>query len=249
MDLRLMEMTRWKEHNENHHQFVYNYNGNVPSRGYSQMMMSSSVSSSSSPSTVAYIQHPISKLDTLAGIAIKYGVEVAEIKKMNGLVTESQMFALKILHIPPHGRHPPSTTGQDNPDHSPTDNARGEPLESFQSLRRKSSEQKLSPAISSLQNYYGTKPTMKKSISEIFDLAEKGKGASNSSENGSFYCSNSLKSNRSLSRYHKSEVNLKAIPELILKHDNSTNGGFSARSAKGLAQRQKAGSRLSLTTD
>ena len=85
----------------------------------------------SSSSVVSFIQHPVSKMDTLAGIAIKYGVEVskypqlfllflkmvlfnnsifqvADIKKMNGLVTDLQMFALKYLHIPLPGRHPPS---------------------------------------------------------------------------------------------------------------------------------------------
>ncbi|TKY67745.1 LysM and peptidoglycan-binding domain-containing protein 2 [Spatholobus suberectus] len=240
---------------------------------------------SSSPPTLPYIQHPISKLDTLAGIAIKYGVEVADIKKMNGLVTDSQMFALKTLHIPPHGRHP---TGYDNPDYSSPDNARCETFDSFQSLRRKSSEKKLSPVMSCLQGYYGTKPTMKKSASEIFSIVEYEKRASKSPENGSFY-RNSLMSRQPLIRHqkshsvangtlddimkgsdiievvetrkgdsdnrngtlirrdHKSEANLKRIPELLLKQDNSSNGGFSPRSATGLAQRQKAASRIALT--
>ncbi|CAA6655754.1 unnamed protein product [Spirodela intermedia] len=39
-------------------------------------------------------------MDTLAGVAIKYGVEVADIKRMNSLVTDLQMFALKSLKIP-----------------------------------------------------------------------------------------------------------------------------------------------------
>lgn len=34
--------------------------------------------------------------------------QVADIKKMNGLVTDFQMFALKSLQIPLPGRHPPS---------------------------------------------------------------------------------------------------------------------------------------------
>ncbi|KAG5406376.1 hypothetical protein IGI04_012495 [Brassica rapa subsp. trilocularis] len=55
-----------------------------------------------------YIEHRVSKFDTLAGIAIKYGVEVADITKLNGLVTDLQMFALKSLRIPLPGRHPPS---------------------------------------------------------------------------------------------------------------------------------------------
>ncbi|KHN05451.1 hypothetical protein glysoja_020416 [Glycine soja] len=52
-------------------------------------------SPASSPPTLGYIQHPISKLDKLAGIAIKYGVEVADIKKMNGLFTVQS-----ILYLP-----------------------------------------------------------------------------------------------------------------------------------------------------
>jgi len=50
----------------------YEYDENLPNR---QMMMVSSFASTSPPTPV-YIQHPISKFDTLAGIAIKYGVEV-----------------------------------------------------------------------------------------------------------------------------------------------------------------------------
>lgn len=46
-------------------------------------------------------------------------------------------------------------------------------------------------------------------------------------------------------RNNKSEANLNRTPELILKQDNSSNGGFSPRSAKGLAQRQKSSSRIS----
>ncbi|KAK4360208.1 hypothetical protein RND71_019160 [Anisodus tanguticus] len=66
--------------------------------------------------TSSYIQHPVSKFDTLAGVAIRYGVEVADIKRINGLVSDLQMFALKTLHIPLPGRHPPSpvlSNGQD----------------------------------------------------------------------------------------------------------------------------------------
>ncbi|KAL0287375.1 UNVERIFIED_CONTAM: hypothetical protein Sangu_2695000 [Sesamum angustifolium] len=64
------------------------------------------------------IIHTVSKFDTLAGVAIKYGVEVADIKRLNGLVTDLQMFALKTLQIPLPGRHPPSpnlSNSQDTP--------------------------------------------------------------------------------------------------------------------------------------
>ncbi|ESQ40760.1 hypothetical protein EUTSA_v10013674mg [Eutrema salsugineum] len=115
-----------------------------------------------------YIEHRVSKFDTLAGIAIKYGVEVADVKKMNGLVTDLQMFALKSLQIPLPGRHPPSpclSNGSlnhgegcschelESPNHSNND-----VFDSFQSLRLKPSEKKVSPAMYSLQGYYGLKP-------------------------------------------------------------------------------------------
>ncbi|KAL3676921.1 hypothetical protein R1sor_026869 [Riccia sorocarpa] len=70
---------------------------------------SSSGDSSASSSSAGYIEHSVSRYDTLAGIAIKYGVEVADIKRMNGLVSDLQMFALKTLKIPLPGRHPPSS--------------------------------------------------------------------------------------------------------------------------------------------
>ncbi|KAK7264120.1 hypothetical protein RJT34_31724 [Clitoria ternatea] len=233
-----MEVSSWKEHSGIHDQFLGGYNRNIANRGHCQN-----------------IQHPISKLDTLAGIAIKYGVEVADIKKMNGLVTDSQMFAHNTLHIPPHGRHPPSPcfpngsspTGQDNPD-----SACFELFESCHSLKRKSSEEKLPSQI-------------KKSASEVFSMVEYKKRAS---EDGSVH-RKSLMSRRQKSRSlanetlddiiatvveggegdtlvkgHQSEANL---PGLLLKQDNSSRGGFRARSAKGLALRQKSGSRTSLT--
>lgn len=35
-------------------------------------------------------------------------VQVADVKRLNGLTTDLQMFALKTLRIPLPGRHPPS---------------------------------------------------------------------------------------------------------------------------------------------
>ncbi|QCD88761.1 hypothetical protein DEO72_LG3g3311 [Vigna unguiculata] len=262
----------------------YEYDENLPNR---QMMMVSSFASTSPPTPV-YIQHPISKFDTLAGIAIKYGVEVADIRKVNGLVTDMHMFALKTLHIPLNGKHPqPSSPGQDETENnSPADSTSCELFESFQPLRRKSSEPKLSPVMRSLQGHYGAKPKMKKCASEIFSMVEYEKRSLKYSENGSSN-PNSPLSRKTLSHYrnafslatgsevrsdvmegiadrksnldkrkatlirrnHKSEVNLQHIPELLLKQDSSSNGGFSTRSANGLglAQRQKSSSRLAFT--
>ncbi|XP_042386629.1 lysM and putative peptidoglycan-binding domain-containing protein 1-like [Zingiber officinale] len=68
----------------------------------------------SSPCALKYIEHHVSKLDTLVGVAIKYGIEIADIKRTNGLTTYLQLFAHKILLIPLPGRHPPSTPIQCN---------------------------------------------------------------------------------------------------------------------------------------
>ncbi|KAI3921041.1 hypothetical protein MKX01_036020 [Papaver californicum] len=113
-----------------------------------------------------YIEHMVSKMDTLAGVAIKYGVEVADIKRMNGLVTDLQMFGLKSLQIPLPGRHPPSSSlSNDSPthsdsstDHSPSRRMVHEQiLESLQSLKLKPDQPRISSAMSSLQGYYGLK--------------------------------------------------------------------------------------------
>nr|BAJ92309.1 predicted protein [Hordeum vulgare subsp. vulgare] len=55
-----------------------------------------------------YILHRVCRFDTLAGVAIKYGVEVADVKRVNGLTADLQMFAHKTLRIPLPGRHPPA---------------------------------------------------------------------------------------------------------------------------------------------
>lgn len=115
----------------------------------------------------SYIEHQVSKLDTLAGVAIKYGVEVADIKRMNGLATDLQMFALKTLKIPLPGRHPPSPAPgpHDEPAKSGDSSIEKKPLrigqsamkEPLQSLRLKPPQPNISPAMSILQKFYGLK--------------------------------------------------------------------------------------------
>ncbi|XP_031257999.1 uncharacterized protein LOC116116039 [Pistacia vera] len=130
-----------------------------------------------------------SKMDTLAGVAIKYGVEVADIKRLNGLATDLQMFALKTLQIPLPGRHPPSpclsdgsaSSGENCKERTPPRLGYSNMLESLESLRIKSSQQKVSPAsrtlkkaspaMSTLQNYYGLKPPNHKGASEGMEMA------------------------------------------------------------------------------
>ncbi|MCO5580280.1 hypothetical protein L7F22_052423 [Adiantum nelumboides] len=76
-------------------------------------MLRDGLSSSSSRGAAAdescggkdYIEHRVSNLDTLAGVAIKYGVEVADIKRANGLATDLHMFGHQILKVPVPGRH------------------------------------------------------------------------------------------------------------------------------------------------
>ncbi|XP_011006769.1 PREDICTED: uncharacterized protein LOC105112689 [Populus euphratica] len=141
--------------------------------------ISTSSASTSSNGGSGFIEHPVSKLDTLAGVAIKYGVEVADIKKMNGLVTDLQMFALKSLQIPLPGRHPPSmflsnsfdTPRQSSYEHTPPRGLQSDLFDSFQHLNPKSSQLKVSPAMSSLQGYYGLKPKDHKNTSEGFEMA------------------------------------------------------------------------------
>ncbi|KAI7995581.1 LysM and putative peptidoglycan-binding domain-containing protein 2 [Camellia lanceoleosa] len=117
-------MEREKHDNGNFYYLNHHHHHQEVDRVSPDRMVSSSSSSSSllaRPSTppmppsscspvggLSYIEHRVSKMDTLAGVAIKYGVEVADIKRLNGLVTDLQMFALKTLNIPLPGRHPPS---------------------------------------------------------------------------------------------------------------------------------------------
>ncbi|XP_047318240.1 uncharacterized protein LOC124921612 [Impatiens glandulifera] len=129
-----------------------------------------------------YIQHYVSKMDTLAGIAIMYGVEVTDIKRINGLMTDRQMFALKSIHIPLPGKHPPSPTLSRSFDDQCNGVDRSELqvrgcrrssdlLTSFQSLQLNSSSpdhshnhREVSPAMSILQSFYGLKPTREEKV-------------------------------------------------------------------------------------
>ncbi|WCJ40048.1 peptidoglycan-binding LysM domain-containing protein [Euphorbia peplus] len=107
-----------------------------------------------SDSLSAAIDHPVSKFDTLAGVAIKYGVEVADIKKMNGLVSDVQMFAHKFIQIPLPGRHPPSPAALSNAsDSTPRNDDSADTT--YESFKLHTPKQRMSPAMTSLQGYYG----------------------------------------------------------------------------------------------
>lgn len=47
-----------------------------------------------------FVRHKVSKLDTLAGLAVRYHVTVSDIKRANGLLSDSAMFARDTLLIP-----------------------------------------------------------------------------------------------------------------------------------------------------
>ncbi|CAA0806689.1 peptidoglycan-binding LysM domain-containing protein [Striga hermonthica] len=166
---------------------------------------------------VNYILHTVTKFDTLAGIAIKYGVEVVDIKRQNGLVTDLQMFALKTLQVPCPGRHPPSpslSNGHETParpgrsQQSASSRRYSDIFDSFPSLKLKaSSDEKVSPAMSHLRGYYGLKPTDPKGASEGFEMAVyHNKGGSQYLEDGLFSSRSSFPtSNPPLSHHRKSK--------------------------------------------
>ncbi|KAK2972742.1 hypothetical protein RJ640_019390 [Escallonia rubra] len=141
-----------------------------------------------------YLVHQVNKFDTLAGVAIKYGVEVADIKRINGLVTDLQMFALKSLHIPSPGRHPPSTNlanGFDTPGPSSSERTpssrRHSDIFDLSSLKLTPSPQrKVSSAMSNLQGYYGLKPADQKTVPEGFEMAVYQKGGAHYLEDEEF---------------------------------------------------------------
>ncbi|XP_014628455.1 uncharacterized protein LOC114403445 isoform X2 [Glycine soja] len=199
---------------------------------------------------------------------------------MNNLVTDHQMFALKTLHIPLPGRHPPSpclsngssTPGHGNYDHSPPSQAHHDLLDSFESLRIKSSERKVSPAMNSLQGYYGLKGTPspsedgpfprnlpmsdrrlsrhRKSRSLVNVILEEIMQKSDDAPAAETREINSNKWNDKLGQGHqKSVADFTRIPELLLREDNSSSGVLSSRIGKGLALRQKAANRTAATID
>ncbi|WJX71818.1 hypothetical protein P8452_55769 [Trifolium repens] len=127
---------------------------------------------------LSYIEHHVSKFDTLAGVAIKYGVEVADVKRMNGLATDLQMFALQTLRIPLPGRHPPSPVPdepaklrENSSERRPPRIGQSAMKEPLQSLRLKPPKQKISPAMTILQKYYGLDSSSSRETSGETEMA------------------------------------------------------------------------------
>ncbi|KAJ6881619.1 hypothetical protein NC651_028268 [Populus alba x Populus x berolinensis] len=89
------------------------------------------------------------------------------------------MFALKTLLIPLPGRHPPSpilSNGSASPGGNDVDMTPPWPrhlnvLETLESLSLKSPQQKVSPAMSTLQKFYGLKSSKRKDSAESMEMA------------------------------------------------------------------------------
>ncbi|KAJ4774341.1 Peptidoglycan-binding LysM domain-containing protein [Rhynchospora pubera] len=125
----------------------------------------SSSSSSSPTNAFDYIRHEVCKLDTLAGIAIKYGVEISDVRRLNGLATDLQMFAHKTLRIPFQGRHlyAYQDTGHDATKRHTEHGHCKEMIDDFKSFGLKPPcHSKISPTIGPLQGDYKRPPIPKK---------------------------------------------------------------------------------------
>ncbi|KAL1213350.1 hypothetical protein V5N11_025893 [Cardamine amara subsp. amara] len=230
------------------------YREMTPSRSSASKILCITSPTSSPPSSTStgsgYIEHRVSKFDTLAGIAIKYGVEVADITKLNGLVTDLQMFALASLRIPLPGRHPPSPcfsngslnhgegcSEQTSP--SATNGNHQDVFDSFQSLRLKPSEKKISPAMNSLQGYYGLKPKNRRA-SEVFEMAIHKKEASHLQDNDQ-YLTPFPATSTPLSHHRKSRSLVDAVIAEVNQSSNpSKAGGGETNSDKPMRRRQKS---------
>ncbi|CAM6013104.1 unnamed protein product [Sphagnum balticum] len=129
--------------------------GNLIDNMAARLSPSSSIddaTSTSGSSSIGYMEHTVSKLDTLAGVAIKYGVEVADIKRLNALTTDFQMYALKTLRIPLQGKHSPSAAAHKNSSAL----TRGSQSTSNNGIRYRSPEKRApTSAMGLLRGYYG----------------------------------------------------------------------------------------------
>uniref|UniRef100_A0A0E0HVV5 LysM domain-containing protein n=1 Tax=Oryza nivara TaxID=4536 RepID=A0A0E0HVV5_ORYNI len=109
-----------------------------------------------------YLEHQVSRMDTLPGLAIKYGI--SDIKRANSLMTDSQMFAHKILLIPLPGRPMPSSVRLNGSGQkmkrawAPNNQQNRDVTDSLDSSKYNSSKQQMSLAMSTLQSYYGLTP-------------------------------------------------------------------------------------------
>lgn len=223
--------------------------------GGAAMMEEEVVEQSASPPPMSscgrYILHRVCRFDTLAGVAIKYGVEVADVKRVNGLTADLQMFAHKTLRIPLPGRHPPAAVAAP---HSPPSSSpiaarewttRRPPKNAALDPFPKPPRSTVSPSMSLLQGYYGLAPAPERDAAdEVTELvtANKGHHRKARSISTSFPVVNGDESWETDDAEKQIRRRQKADIELTAWEDNS--GGLSARAAgQGLALRPKSGSR------
>ncbi|KAG6537742.1 uncharacterized protein LOC122037000 [Zingiber officinale] len=232
--------------------------GSLDGHGVGIATISSPLHPSSSPSSPSCIHHRVSKMDTLAGLAIKYGVEVSDIKRINGLVTDLQMFAHKSLQIPQPGRHPPSPLSNGSTENRCRDyctphDPHNDVLELIQSFNSKAPPCNVSPAMSRLQGYYGLTPIKRRS--EFEDIATEGPPTP------SQHLSKHRKSRSLMNLFLEGEENSEAERSFrrrqkcdrspIFHHSEASsrgkgNVGVPERIGKGIAPRPKAGSRTEI---
>jgi LysM repeat protein len=114
------------------------------------------VTTSSSSSVISeteyFVFHKVSKLDTLAGIAIKYNVQVGEIKLANGLHSDMSLFARDHIKIPKK-KLPPSMYYKPESKNSNGNGGHGGLHHSSRSLPLTGGN--MSVAMTQLKNFYG----------------------------------------------------------------------------------------------
>ncbi|CAM0871018.1 unnamed protein product [Alopecurus aequalis] len=194
-----------------------------------------------------YILHRVCRFDTLAGVAIKYGVEVADVRRVNGLTADLQMFAHKTLRIPLPGRHPPAAP------HSPPSSSpaarewttRRPPKNGALDPFPKPPRSTVSSSMSLLQGYYGLAPAPERDpADEGTEMATTNKGEHRKARSIStgFPIVNGDVSWETDDAEKPIRRRQKADLELTTWEDNS--GGVLARAAgQGLALRPKSGNR------
>merc|ERR1712157_314564 len=98
--------------------------------------------------TEYFMFHKVTKLDTLAGIAIKYNVQVGDIKLANGLHSDMSLYAREHIKIPKK-KLPPSMyykpESKNSSSYSNGNSMRAMPLTGGN----------MSVAMTQLKNYYG----------------------------------------------------------------------------------------------
>ncbi|KAG7551608.1 LysM domain [Arabidopsis thaliana x Arabidopsis arenosa] len=160
------------------------------------------------------------------------------------------MFALTSLRIPLPGRHPPSPClsndsvnhGEDCFEQASSSASNGnhqDVFDSFQSLRLKPSENNISPAMNSLQGYYGLKPKNRRA-SEGFEMAVYKKNSSHLQDDDQ-YLTPFPATNTPLSHHRKSRSLVDAVIAEVNQSPNpSKAGGGEVNSDKPMRRRQKS---------